>query len=569
MSAFRALSSLSPDSRPAGHPVAIAPAPQDSLAWQDLWRGVAALRAHIAARPCRRWVLYTESTPLFLMGLLALLQAGRQILLPANLQAGTVAEAGGPEAGLLDEGAIARILNAGGAPDSPGAGDPQRAELLFHTSGSTGSPKIVPKRLSQIEREIENLHALWGAELEGRRVRSSVSHQHIYGFLFTAVLPLSLGLPVASERIASPRALEGLRGEASLLVLSPAFLKRAVQARAEPLPLDPRPVVFSSGGVLPRETAEAAARIFGVRPREIYGSTETGGIAYRSAGGEEPWKCFPGVRIRIAGDSRIEVRSPYLPDDGYLATGDTGSLLSPDTFTLSGRLDSIVKIEEKRVSLDEVEGRLRESPLVEDAHVLALERARQFLAAVLVLSPAGRSRFASASRRELTSHFRAHLLAWFEPTVLPRKWRFVESIPRDAQGKAQREAVLAMFGREGGASRSRDPEVAGVEREGSRLAVRLRFPADSVYFDGHFPSFRLLPAVAQLEWALRFSRQLGVTEDLEEIVRLKFSRPILPGVPLRLELQREEGGDRLDFRYVHQDTAEVFSSGRLKLRGRA
>jgi hypothetical protein len=294
------------------------------------------------------------------------------------------------------------------------------------------------------------------------------------------------------------------------------------------------------------------------------------------------------VRIRIGADSRIEVRSPYLPDDSWLPTGDAGRLLSPGTFSLSGRLDSIVKIEEKRVSLEEVEGRLRASPLVEEAHVLALEQARQFLAAVLVLSPAGGALLASAGRRELTSRLRGHLRAWFEPTLLPRKWRFVESLPRDAQGKLRREAVLALFDPEEGAAAagdaatavgtpaaggdrqapSRAPEVAGIQRDGSRLAVRLRFPSDSVYFDGHFPAFRLLPAVAQLEWVLRFGRELDLPEELEEIVRLKFSKPILPEVPLRLELQRGEDGSRLDFRYLHQDTEEVFSSGRLKLRGR-
>ena len=58
---------------------------------------------------------------------------------------------------------------------------------------------------------------------------------------------------------------------------------------------------------------------------------------------------------------------------------------------------------------------------MEDAHVVALERSRQLLAAVVVLSPAGRLRFASATRRDITAHFRTHLLSWFEPTVLPRK----------------------------------------------------------------------------------------------------------------------------------------------------
>jgi len=276
------------------------------------------------------------------------------------------------------------------------------------------------------------------------------------------------------------------------------------------------------------------------------------------------------VSVRIARDSRIEVQSPYLPDGGYFPTGDAGRLISPGTFSLLGRIDSIVKIEEKRVALGEVENRLRESSLVEDAHVVALESSRQFLAALIVLSPAGRSRFASASRREITAHFRAHLFTWFEPTVLPRKWRYVESVPRDAQGKVLREAVLGLFDREEEPALSLEPLVSAVQRDGSRLEVSLHFPADSVFFDGHFPSFRLLPAVVQVDWVMRLVRRhLGITENLQEILRLKFSRPILPEAPLRVEIQFEPEKDQIQFRYLHRETGEVLSTGRLKLEGRS
>jgi 3-hydroxymyristoyl/3-hydroxydecanoyl-(acyl carrier protein) dehydratase len=264
------------------------------------------------------------------------------------------------------------------------------------------------------------------------------------------------------------------------------------------------------------------------------------------------------------------VQSPYLPDEKYFPTGDAGRLLSSNAFSLLGRIDSIVKIEEKRIALDEVENRLRESSLVEDAHVVALERSRQFLAALIVLSPAGRSRFAYARRREITAHFRAHLLTWFEPTVLPRKWRYVESVPRDAQGKVLRETVLGLFDREEEPALSQEPVVSAVERDGSHLAVSLHFPADSVFFDGHFPSFRLLPAVVQVDWVMRLLRRhLGITEDLREIVRLKFSRPILPGVLLRAEIRLDAEKDQIQFRYLHRETGEVFSSGTLKLERRS
>jgi acyl-coenzyme A synthetase/AMP-(fatty) acid ligase/3-hydroxymyristoyl/3-hydroxydecanoyl-(acyl carrier protein) dehydratase len=505
------------------------------------------------------------------MGFLSLLQTGREILLPANMQPGSVAEAGGRNAGILDQDALSRIAAHGS--DGPAEwrtdADPDRAVLRFYTSGSTGSPKIVTKRLTQIENELANLHTLWGHELQGRRVHSSVSHQHIYGFLFSAMLPLCMGLSICAERIGSPQSLEQLQGEASVLVLSPAFLKRAVQTRAAPYSFSIAPIIFSSGGVLPRATAQVAERIFGTRPREIFGSTETGGIAHRTSGGDEPWKCFPGVRVRISGDSRIEVQSPYLSDGEYFSTEDAGRLLSPGTFSLLGRIDSIVKIEDERVALGEVESRIRESPLVEEAHVVALETSRQFLAAVVVLSSAGKLRFGSASRREITAYFRAHLLNWFARTVLPRKWRYVESIPRDLQGKVLRKGVLDLFEQPEAPVLSREPRVEIVERDGSSLAVSLSFPANSIFFDGHFPSFKILPAVVQVDWVMRFARQqLDVIENLEEILRLKFLRPILPGMPLRLEIQFDAKKDQIQFRYLLRESGELLSSGKMKLKSR-
>ena len=568
MSAFFPISGLTSESRVPAHPVAFGPDAAVSLAWADLWRRVDAVEAYLRADHRQQWILYTESTPEFLLGFLALLRAGKEIVLPANKQPGTIAAAGGREAGNLDEGALSRIV-AGGSP-AQALGrvdvDPDCVFLSFFTSGSTGTPKAITKRLTQIESELANLHALWGRELQGRTVRSSVSHQHIYGFLFSAMLPLCMGLPISEVRVESPDTLERLQGEATSLVLSPAFLKRAVQARAAPYPFDIPPVIFSSGGVLPAATADATERLFSSRAKEIYGSTETGGIAYRTRE-EQPWTCFPGISVRIDGDSRIEVKSPYLFASGFFSTGDAGELLSPGTFLLRGRMDSIVKIEEKRVSLDEMESRIRESPFVEDAHVIALETSRQFLAAGIVLSPAGKSRFASASRGDITAFFRTWLLTWFERIVLPRKWRYVESIPRDNQGKVLREVFLALFGPQDRPGPSIEPEVSHVQTDGTRLSIFLRFPADSPYFEGHFPSFHLLPGVTQVDWVMRFAcRHFGITGDLEEIMRLKFSSPILPGTPLRIELELDAEKDQIQFRYLDRESGAVYSWGKLKLR---
>ncbi len=83
------------------------------------------------------------------------------------------------------------------------------------------------------------------------------------------------------------------------------------------------------------------------------------------------------------------VASPFLPAPGWHRTGDGAQLLPDGRFELRGRLDRIVKIEERRISLDELEQRLGELAEVAAARVLPLPSGRQGLGAVVVPSQAG------------------------------------------------------------------------------------------------------------------------------------------------------------------------------------
>jgi acyl-coenzyme A synthetase/AMP-(fatty) acid ligase len=67
--------------------------------------------------------------------------------------------------------------------------------------------------------------------------------------------------------------------------------------------------------------------------------------------------------------------------------GPRGSL-ADGRFRLLGRADRIVKIEERRVSLDALERALREDAEVDDARVLVLPGQREQLAAVVPADPA-------------------------------------------------------------------------------------------------------------------------------------------------------------------------------------
>lgn len=103
---------------------------------------------------------------------------------------------------------------------------------------------------------------------------------------------------------------------------------------------------------------------------------------------------------------------------------------------------------------------------------------------------------------------------------------------------------------------SRDAEV---EIRTTRLVV----PEDAIYFEGHFPSDPVLPAVAQLA-ELILPRVQVAWPDLPHLTsapRMKFSQLIRPGASLELRLTRRDGSSRVD--YVLSDRDRVCATGAL------
>jgi uncharacterized membrane protein len=102
--------------------------------------------------------------------------------------------------------------------------------------------------------------------------------------------------------------------------------------------------------------------------------------------------------------------------------------------------------------------------------------------------------------------------------------------------------------------------------EKTEYSVDLGFsiPDTSPYFNGHFPDFPILPAVAQMEIALRFaSRYLGTGVGVSEIRRIKFTVFVRPFTPLRLKLVKTE--NTLSFNIRSPEGETVYSTGTVVL----
>ncbi|MDM5139222.1 AMP-binding protein [Aeromonas bestiarum] len=404
-------------------------------------------------QPRARWALCFDDSLLFAQALLACALGGHQAILPGHQRLAGLLALRDQFDGLLTDGELPGdgldvpqlrlpLADCHGELDAEHASRvPERLDLTLFSSGSTGEPKAIPKAWPQLEAELRVQMALWGQALAGTRVLASVSHQHIYGLLFRILLPLALGRPFDRRSIDYPEQL-AVQTAPWALIASPAFLSRLDPA----IPAAGCRLIVSSGGPLQPEDAQQARALLGQLPVEIFGSSETGGIGWRQRDqAQTPWTPLPGIEVRVGPDQGLLLRSPFLAEDDWLACADR-ILMKGAGFELLGRQDRVIKLEEKRISLDEVEARLQALPEVEQAAVLPLQQGqRQILGAVLVLSKLGAARWAALGQGRFLLALRQQLRPWLEPVALPRSLRRVESMPVNAQGKRPWPQLKELF----------------------------------------------------------------------------------------------------------------------------
>lgn len=424
--------------------------------WKDFLVDSAKLRAFISEKKSEDWILHCEDYWYFLCAFVALLQCKKRILLMQNISENFIAEIKKPGVEFLtdqnvpDAVSIPELARNSPEPDEkfirelPVLNSEETCILMF-TSGSTGKPKAVPQRMKEFEEDNAFVISKWGEEFISRKLVTTVSQHHIYGFLFGVSLPFTLGVPFRRKRIEFPEEFETLSDEKYMIIATPAFLKRTVEIE-EKLSLK-NPWIFTSGGACSAELAEKTEKLFGFCPLEVYGSTETSGIAYRQQSKDGPkFTPFANARLWLGDDGCLRVVSPYIKNPEGFATADLAEFFDDGRFVLKGRSDSIVKIEEKRISLTEVENRILQTGLVADVKVVALQNdVRQYLAAAIVLNPEGRRKFAGTEKYLVNRYFHDFLMQYFENVVLPKKWRFVEELPVDVQGKKHKDEIMAMF----------------------------------------------------------------------------------------------------------------------------
>jgi len=426
--------------------------------WKDFLIDSAKMRRFIEATGADEFILHCEDYWYFLCTFVALLQCQKAAYLTQNISQNFMADVRKPGMAFLtdqkteiaDAVSIQKVIEEAAQPDqaeyrTTPAIDGEKTRIFLFTSGSTGKPKAVPQRMKEFEEDNAFIISKWGQEFTERKLITTVSQHHIYGFLFGISLPFTLGTPFRRHRVEFPEEFEKLTDVSYILIATPAFLKRTVEVEEK---LDMKKVwIFTSGGAVSPELALQTEKVFGFCPLEVYGSTETSGIAYRQQNKDKlVWTPFDNAKIWLGDDGCIRIISPYIKNPEGFATADLAEIYEDGRFILKGRSDSIVKIEEKRISMTEVEARLLESGLVEDVKVVALSNdVRQYLAAAVVLNAKGREQFKDTEKFMINRWFHDFLMKYFENVVIPKKWRFMDKLPTDVQGKKHKLEIMALF----------------------------------------------------------------------------------------------------------------------------
>ena len=270
--------------------------------------------------------------------------------------------------------------------------------VVFRSSGSTGAPVRHRHLLKDLWEEAK----CFASRLPGiTRVVSLVPAHHIYGFIWTVLLPKALQVS----------ALDGSAFRTGDLVVGTPVHWRVQNRTAASLP--PIIAVTSAGPCEPallRTLREKGA----LATWEIYGCSEAGGIGMRTEP-DLPYQLLPF--LERSGDSLVRAGIPFSPPDILIWDSER-------SFRPMGRIDNAVQVSGVNVYPALVARKLQRHPDVTACHIRLMEPASGGrLKAFVVADPA----------------IEPKLRAWIEehltPAERPRELTFGPELPTNELGK--------------------------------------------------------------------------------------------------------------------------------------
>ncbi|ADV66093.1 AMP-binding protein [Deinococcus maricopensis] len=312
--------------------------------------------------------------------------------------------------------------------------------LVVLTSGSTGQPKVVDRRVRPGE-ALRTLTALL-TRLDvraGAPTLLTLPLFHGHG-LMTLALSLTFGAPLHLFRRGTAELYERalLTQGIEVLVVAPTVLHRLLERPAMGRAPTLRTIVCGSAP-LSVDLATRTLRRFGPVLFNLYGASEAGLIALATptqllAAPDSVGELLPGAPVVL----RREDGGRAAPGEvgevvvGGVRTGDVGHLSASGWLTLRGRRDDLIICGGENVYPEEVEGRIAQLPYVRACAVLGVpsEEYGQRLAALMVHE--------DTHPPVPDTVVEADLRALLPRTLRPACWQFVPALPRTALGKLVR-----------------------------------------------------------------------------------------------------------------------------------
>jgi fatty-acyl-CoA synthase len=362
--------------------------------------------------------------------------------------------------------------------------DERAPASMCYTSGTTGDPKgVVYSHRSTYLHALATLSASVTGFTEADRILTFVPMFHVnaWGIPFGAFLSgATLHLP--GPHMTPEPICEFIRTERSTAASAvPTIWAGIAQWGAgHEIDLSSLRVGTSGGAAIPQSLLEHFEKTYGLRIIQGWGMTETspvGGMAHPPADVEQgspdeiPWRLksgrvIAGVQMRICDDAgaelpwdgeavgEIEVRGPWItgayhnaavPEkfhDGWLRTGDIGTIDRRGFFQITDRSKDVIKSGGEWISSVELENLLAGSPDVLEAAVIGIpdERWTERPLAVVVAKPG-----TTPDPAELAHYLDGKVAAW----QVPENWTFVDEVPKTTVGKFDKKVLRARFA-EGG-----------------------------------------------------------------------------------------------------------------------
>ncbi|ROZ62938.1 class I adenylate-forming enzyme family protein [Ramlibacter sp. WS9] len=356
--------------------------------------------------------------------------------------------------------AVDTLGQEGDFAQAPAGGDASSPVLLVYTSGTTSRPKAAVHTQANL---LANMQIACGVQLITPQdlVATMLPLFHVGGLCIQTLPALYAGAQVILHpRFNADAAFDCFEQERATLTLQvPATMKALLEhPRWAQADLASLRAVWAGSSLIPQPLVQAFhAR--GLPVCNVYGATETGpfSIALPLAHamdhvGSSGWPA-PGVEVRLHevkdGTGELLIRGPnvvarYWPDQpacdaqGWFHTGDLATQAADGSYTVVGRAKDLIISGGENIHPAEIEAILAEHPTVAECAAFGLPDAEwgEVVAVAVVCQPG-----LAATERELKAHL-AGRLARFK---LPRRWFFMDLLPKTALGKIQRGALEDRF----------------------------------------------------------------------------------------------------------------------------